>query len=89
MQAIHTKFLSPTNFRGSRYKATCCAMTITISAQHELTPEQNHEAACAELCKRMDERCAKEYGASIPGTWSKPKVCGQLADGSYVHVFVE
>jgi hypothetical protein len=46
MQAIITKFLCPTNFRGSRYQAKCEAMTVTVAADHALNAEENHLAVC-------------------------------------------
>lgn len=42
MQAISTKFISPTNFRGSRYKASCEAGSLTLDADHSLSSEANH-----------------------------------------------
>jgi hypothetical protein len=93
VQAIVTKFICPTNARGSRYKATCQAGSITVSARCELSSDANHAAACAALCQKLDDRCRKEYGIpdaqkSWSGCWSLPTVAGQLPDGTYAHVFL-
>jgi hypothetical protein len=87
MQAIITKFLCPTNFRGSRYQAKCEAMTVTVAADHALNAEENHLAVCAELCRRMDARNLAKYGSKA-AQWTKPKASGQIPSGEYVHVFL-
>ncbi len=87
MQAIVTKFISPTNTKGSRYKASCEAMTCFVSADYGLDAEANHKAACDELCRRMDERNVTKYGSKA-AQWSKPKVSGQIPSGEHVHVFI-
>ena len=45
MQAIETKYLGPTNFRGARIKATAQAGSITVGWDHALNVEENHDAA--------------------------------------------
>ena len=87
MQAIVTKYLCPTNTKGSRIQAKCEAMTIRLSWDDALNVEENHTAACAELCCRMDERNVSKYGSEA-AMWSKPKVSGQIPSGEYVHVFL-
>ena len=87
MQAIVTKFLPPTNTRGSRYKASCQAMTVVVSANYELDAEGNHKRACDELCQRMDARNVELYGTK-GAMWTKPKVSGQTPSGEHVHVFI-
>lgn len=49
MQAITTKFIGPTNFRGSRVKASAEAGSVTLSWDHALNPDQNHAAAAKAL----------------------------------------
>lgn len=87
LQAIQTTYLQPTDTRGARMSAKCDAMCIVVSYDHALNLEENHKAACDELCRRMDERCAKAYG-SAP-RWNRRKVSGELVNRSHVHVFVE
>ena len=52
MQAIETKYLGPTNFRGARIKATAQAGSITIPWDHELNVEGNHDAAARALVRK-------------------------------------
>lgn len=54
LQAIQTKYLGPTNFRGSRVKAYCQAGSITIDWEHSLNPEDNHKHAVLELIKKLE-----------------------------------
>ena len=71
MQAIQTKYLSPTNTRGSRVKASCQAKSKTLPWDHALNPSGNHTRAAKAL--------ATELGWNY-GTW----VSGELPDGSTV-----
>ena len=71
-QAIQVKYLGPTNYRGSRYKATAAAGSVTVSADDALSTEGNVIAAAQALCDKFG--------------WAKGMVYGQLADGSYVFV---
>lgn len=89
MQAIVTKYLCPTNVRGSRYKATCQAGSITVSADAGLSLDDNHAAACAALCKKLDDANEAKYGPESRRIWSMPKAVGQLPDGAWVHVFID
>lgn len=60
MQAIQTKFLGPTNTRGSRIKATCWLTSVTVSWDHSANAEENHIAAIdALICKLNNERIIK------------------------------
>lgn len=52
MQAIVTKYLGPTNHRGARIKATAQAGSITLSWDHALNADDNHQAAASELARR-------------------------------------
>jgi len=76
-QAIQTKFFAPTNARGSRVKATAAACSITVKYDHALNAEQNHVAAANALRAKLGWNLVC-HGDLIGG---------QLADGSYVHVF--
>ena len=53
MQAIVTRYLGPTNYRGSRIKATADAGSITISYPHELSGEDVHRAAAEALRAKL------------------------------------
>lgn len=73
-QAIQVKYLGPTNHRGSRYKATAAAGSVTVSVDDALSTEGNAIAAAQALCAKFG--------------WSKDMVHGQLADGSYAFVLM-
>ena len=53
MQAIVTKFLGATDYRGSRVKAKCQGGTLTLSWDHALNAEENHRAAARALRRKM------------------------------------
>lgn len=75
MQAIQTKYLSVTNTKGSRIKATCATGSVTIDYPHELSGMSCHaKAAYALLAKKH---------------WDYKLVGGQLANGDYVFVMVD
>lgn len=71
-QAIQVKYLGPTNYLGSRYKATAAAGSITVGVDDALSIESNVIAAAQALCDKFG--------------WVGGMVYGQLADGSYVFV---
>jgi hypothetical protein len=53
MQAITTKYLGPTNHRGSRIKARCNAGSITIPFDYSLNTEGRHKKAAEALIKKL------------------------------------
>lgn len=71
MQAITTKFIGPTNTRGSRYRATCEAGTITLDADDRLGLEENHKRAAHALIDKLgwwhDETRGDRYGRWFGG----------------------
>lgn len=75
MQAIHTKYLGPTNSRGARIKATCAAGSVTVDYPHELSGQACHRAAADVLC------------AKLGWTDHGPLLGGCLPDGSFCFVF--
>lgn len=77
MQAITTKYLSATNSRGSRIKATCAAGSVTIGFPHELWGMACHAAAAKALVDKMGWNDA-HYGGLMGG---------QLPNGDYAFVF--
>lgn len=52
-QAIMTKFLGPTNYRGSRVKAWCDAGQITLNWDHEIGVDENHYKAAMTLVYKL------------------------------------
>lgn len=67
-QAIVTKFLGPTNSRGSRIKATASAGSIIVPWDYGLGIDDNHRAAAKAL--------ADKFGRG--GTW----IGGGMPDGT-------
>ena len=54
-QAIQTKHLGPTKFKGDRIKATSCGgETITLSWNDNLNQAQNHKAAANALKRKLN-----------------------------------
>ena len=54
MQAITTKYLSATNTRGSRIKATSTSgISVTVPCRGNLDIEENHKAAVVALVKQL------------------------------------
>lgn len=88
MQAILTKYLGPTNHRGSRIKAWCERGSITIPLAYELSLEDRHRAAVDELLWKF----AREDAARFQGTTEHDHHWGQYVTGAtpngYAHVLV-
>lgn len=65
LQAIATRYLGPTNTRGSRVKAHCEAGSLTVGWDHALNPFQNHQAAALALAAKL--KWGRLYvGGSLP-----------------------
>ena len=54
LQAIQTKYLGPTNSRGSRVKAYCRAGSVTVEWLSNLDSEENHKRAVMQLIKKLE-----------------------------------
>ena len=53
--AIETKYIGPSNIKGSRVKATAQTDNqITLTWDDSLNSAQNHARAAAALCEKMD-----------------------------------
>jgi hypothetical protein len=70
-QAIITKYLGPTNYRGSRIKAKCQAESLTVSWDSNLGIDENHTAAATMLAQKLgwlmvDGRKFKLVGGAMP-----------------------
>lgn len=81
MQAIQTKYLAPTNFKGPRVVAKCDAGKVTVSWDYESDVVTNHVKAAKALRDILDHR---NGGGSV---WSCKFVCGALPDGTFAHVY--
>lgn len=88
MQAIQTKFLSATNFKGSRIKATCERGSLVIPLDYGLSGDKVHRAAADALILRFIDQ---DFARGIPketNPWNRRYVTGGMPDGSCAHVFV-
>ena len=75
MKAITTKYLGPTNFRGSRIKAfDLDNNSVTLFYHHAWDSQENHRRAAETLKAKMG--------------WSGNLVCGCIKNGM-VWVFVD
>lgn len=84
MQAIITKYISPSSRRGSRVKATSMMGTLTIDWDCELSVETNHLLAAQRL---VDELNRERTGVA---RWRRVAAgAGQLPDDSGYAVLVE
>lgn len=52
-QAITTRFLRPTSFRGARVRAKAAATTIIVSWDYSLNEPENHTVAAKQLAELM------------------------------------
>ena len=66
-QAITTRYIGPSNVRGSRVKATAAAGSVTLHWDDALNSDANHQAAAVAL--------AAKYG------WGGKWFGGSIADG--------
>jgi hypothetical protein len=88
MQAITTKFLAPTNYRGSRIKATCERGSVIVPWDWQEDSEKNHALAACSLVKKFAEEDVKRHGSNDSNNpWLRPFVSGVLMGGGYAHVF--
>ena len=62
-QAIITKFLGPTNTKGSRIKATSWRGSVTLPCDHALDTVANYRAAALALCDKMNKEPNNDFGA--------------------------
>ena len=53
MKAIWTKYLCPTNVRGSRIKASAEGVSVTVPYASEFSAERAHDEAALALVRKM------------------------------------
>lgn len=76
MKAIVTKYLGPTNFKGSRIKASAEGVkSVTVGHESALNQDENHAAAAFALAEKMG--------------WGGRWVMGGLPDGNFVFVCLD
>jgi hypothetical protein len=69
MQAIITKWLCPTDTKGSRIKVKCQAKTMIVLWNDGLGVEENHKAAARILIEKLgwNQDCySKWYAGALP-----------------------
>ena len=82
MQAIQTRYLGPTNHRGSRIVAQCQSARIVLEWDDSMSVDQNHQSAARALILKMHwHRNHAPQGESRPHWYS-----GSLPGGAMVHV---
>lgn len=74
MQAITTKFLGATDFRGSRIVARCQARRVTVPWDHALGVEENHQLAAQTLAEKLGW-AGQWYGGALPDGTGQCFVC--------------
>jgi len=80
MQAIVTKYLAPTNFKGTRVKAECAAGSLVMQWEYELGVEGNHYAV-AECLQVNLGWVGKDYGVLKGGTMKNGDYCWVMVKG--------
>lgn len=90
MQAIKTKYLGATDYRGARVKATSDAGQITIPWSYDLGTEANHDSARKALQLKLAVNGERKYGYNfLSDPWLRPMVGGALPNNEgYAFVFV-
>jgi hypothetical protein len=86
-QAIETKYLPATDYKGSRIKATCDRGSLTVSFNHDLDANENHIAAAKALVAQFIAEDAEKYGSNADkNPRAKPFLSGGLKN-TVCHVF--
>lgn len=83
MQAITTKYIGPTNFKGARVKASSQAGSVTVSWDHALNVDENHAAAARALASKWGW-AGKWLGGALPDGKGNVYVnTGRAFEGSF------
>lgn len=82
MQTIITKYLAPTNTRGSRIKVTSCHGSKTYS--YDYAAACAHTSAFEQYLGMINAEMAEKYGNECPpdGNWFKLVANASLPDGT-------
>jgi hypothetical protein len=73
-QAIVTKYIGPSNIRGSRVKATAAAGSVTLHWDSSLNSDDNHARAAEALATKYGWR-GNWYGGGMPDGRGNVYVC--------------
>lgn len=89
MQAIKTKYLHATNYRGSRIKARSERGSITISYPYNKDVQSAHAEAARALIEKFAREDKKKYGTPLSSNfWGGEYVCGSVDNTGYIFVRV-
>ena len=89
MQAIQTKYLPATNYRGSRVKATCERGSITIPFPYDKSGDAIHREAALQLLERfVSEDWTERAIPPSQNPWKREFVTGCLPDGTMAHILL-
>ena len=89
MQAIQTKYLPATNYRGSRVKATCERGSITIPFPYDKSGDAIHREAALQLLERfVSEDWTERAIPPSQNPWKRAFVTGCLPDGTMAHILL-
>ena len=81
MQAITIKYLPATNTKGSRFKATAAAGSITVGYDYDLNTEGNVKAAVSALLAKL--------GWTAPNGYTVGWAVGQMPSGAWAAVALD
>lgn len=80
-QAITTRYIGPSNFRGSRVKAKAAAGSVTLHWDDALNTEQNHAKAAKALADKL-EWSGKYHMGGLPDDRGYVFVCAAFNDAT-------
>lgn len=87
MQAIHTKFIPPTNTRCSRIKARCDRGSIMVPYNTQGDTDPHRYAVECLIAKFCDEDEKRDGTPKNENPWARAFISGELPDGTQTHVF--
>ena len=88
-QAITTRYLGPTNYKGARIKAECDRGSITVSYDYGLSDTGRHVAARQALVDKFCAEDLKHRGEPIDkNPWNRAYTVGVTKSGEHVHVSI-
>jgi len=83
MQAITTKYIGPSNIKGSRVKAQCQAGSVTLGWDDSLNSDQNHTLAAQTLARKLGWTYGTWHGGGLPNGDGCVFVCADRPDMSF------
>lgn len=81
MQAVVTRYVGPTNTRGSRVSVRCDAARMLVPWQCDLGSEENHATAILRMLLRLDW-CGNWVLGGLPDNCGCVAVCSRREHGN-------